>query len=68
MSAALKATPVDEEHRIRRGMRVDLHLCAKKSTLGMTLLCNALLLTGGFCLGWGMFRLWPRLNRHFVSF
>ncbi len=70
MSAALKATPVDEERRIRRRMRVDLHLCAKKSrpALWMTLLYNASLLTGGFCLGWGMFRLWLRLNRRMFCF
>ncbi len=69
MSAALKGMQ-DEERRIRRGMRVDQHLCAKesRSTLWMTLLCNALLLTGGICLGWGMFRFWPRLNRRVLCF
>ncbi len=70
MSAALKATSVDEERRIRQGMRVDLHLRGKKSrpALWTTLMRNALLLTGGFCLGWGMFRLRPRFNRRMSCF
>ncbi len=59
MSSAHQATPVDEECRIRRRMRLDFHLCAKKSpTLAKTLLCGALLVSGGFCLGWAALRLW----------
>ncbi len=69
MYAARQATPVDEERRIRRRMRLDLHLCAKKSpTLAKTLLCGALLFSAGFCVGWVALRLWPGLNRRAFCF
>jgi hypothetical protein len=58
MSAAVQMTPADEERRIRRGMRFDLKSCARKTrpTLARTLLCGALVFSGGFCLGWAAFR------------
>ncbi len=61
---ASQPSPVDEERRMRRAMRVGSELWAKNSrpTVPATLLRSALLVAGGFCLGWGALRFWPRFH------
>ncbi len=56
---ALALNVADEERRIRQRMRVDPRRWAKTPhrALPAALLRSTLLLTGGFCLGWGVFRL-----------
>jgi hypothetical protein len=55
---AIESDRLDEERRIRRGMRLDPKAWAKTAKRPPQLLRGALLLTGGFCLGWEAFRFW----------
>ncbi len=59
-SAAMALSVAEEERRIRRKMRLDPRMASSetKRVLSGTLVRGALLLTGGFCLGWGAFRVW----------
>jgi hypothetical protein len=52
--------PVDEERRIRRGMRLNVKDWSKKTTRALppAIIGGAALLAGGFCLGWGAFKIW----------
>ncbi len=60
LAAELALNTADEQRRIRRGMRVDPKAWVKDTgrALSPALLRGALLITGGFCLGWGAFRFW----------
>ncbi len=50
----------NEERKIRRGMRLDPKTWPHNTrrVLPPPLVRGALLLTGGFLLGWGTFRIW----------
>ncbi len=58
--AELASNTANEQRRIRRGMRVDPKAWVKDTgrALSPALLRGAMLITGGFCLGWGAFRFW----------
>jgi hypothetical protein len=52
--------PVDEERRMRQGMRVKAKTWSKRTSraLPSAIIRGAALLAGGFCLGWRAFRFW----------
>jgi hypothetical protein len=57
---ALELQGGDDESRIRRAMRVNPALWARKTghTVGKTVVAGAALLASGFCLGWKAFKFW----------
>jgi len=56
---ALPEAAADRERRIRRGMRLDPKLWAKKKTkAGPKILGRATLVAGGIFLGWAGSKLW----------
>ena len=65
-STYIAPEPVDEERRIRQGMRLNAKTWPTKRTwpkkttraLPPTIIRGAALLAGGFCLGWRAFRFW----------